>query len=287
MRLEAARRCAGFTLVELVVAMVIFGIIGASVATFFVPAVAAWIDTRTRAELSDQADTALRRILGDVRVAVPNSIRSPNTTCFELVPTSAGGRLRKAADTVNPGSMALDTSAASTGFDVLSPLSKLPSVGDWVVLDNQNPGDVYSGANRALITAISTPAASLGKHRIGVAATQFPLGYDGGRFVVVPNAQGAVFYVCNGADGSTNSTGDGKGTLYRLMNYGFNAAMPAACPSTVGAAVLATRIKSCRFVYDPNQGATQQNGFVSVQLELARSGESASLLLGAHVDNVP
>jgi MSHA biogenesis protein MshO len=50
---------------------------------------------------------------------------------------------------------------------------------------------------------------------------------------------------------------------------------------------MATHVRSCRFIYDPNQGATQQNGFVSLQLELARNGETASLVFGAHVVNAP
>ena len=79
----------------------------------------------------------------------------------------------------------------------------------------------------------------------------------------------------------------GKGVLARLSGYGFNGAYPASCPAIAGAAVLATQVRSCRFIYDPNQGATQQSGFVSMQLELARDGEVVSLLLGTHVVNVP
>ena len=135
--------------------------------------------------------------------------------------------------------------------------------------------------------AVATPTATQGAHRLTVAASPFPQGYDGGRFVVVPAAQAAVFYVCSGADGTLDASGNGKGTLYRLKSYGFNATAPTACPSTAGADVLASRVRSCRFVYDPNQGATQQNGFVSLQIELARGGETASLVLGAHVANVP
>jgi MSHA biogenesis protein MshO len=103
----------------------------------------------------------------------------------------------------------------------------------------------------------------------------------------VPNNQRAVFYVCSGADGTLDAQGNGKGTLYRLKNYGFNAAYPAACPSTAGADVLATRLRSCSFVYDPNQGATQQNGFVWMEIALARSGETAHMTMGAHVANGP
>ncbi|MFD2452583.1 hypothetical protein [Ideonella paludis] len=43
----------------------------------------------------------------------------------------------------------------------------------------------------------------------------------------------------------------------------------------------------CNFVYDPNQGATQQSGFVWMEIEVARAGEKANLSMGAHVSNVP
>lgn len=284
--LPAAPRQAGFTLVEMVMALVVFGLMAATLTVFLRPALEAYLSSRARAELTAQGDSALRRMVQDVQSAVPNSIRAPSTGCIELVPTSAGGRFRKGPDTVNGGAVALDNSAATTSFDVLTPLPTTPAIGDWVVVDNQNAGDVYSGVNRAAITSVSTPAASAGRHRLGVVSTQFPLGYDGGRFVVVPASQQAVFYYCIGADGSEDANGNGRGSLHRSRNYGFNAGYPATCPTTAGD-VLASAVKSCRFVYDPNQGATQQNGFVSIQLELSRRGDSVSLVVGAHVANVP
>ena len=116
---------------------------------------------------------------------------------------------------------------------------------------------------------------------------QFPLGYDGGRFSWVPDSQKAVFYVCSGASSTLDGNGDAPGVLYRLKNYGFNAAAPATCPAVAGADVLATGVRSCRFLYTANQGATQQSGFISLQLELTRSNETASLVMGAHVSNLP
>ena len=289
-----SRRCAvrqqrqrGFTLVEMIAALVLFGIMAATLTIFFKPAFSTWLALRSRSTLAAEADQAMRRVLRDVQVAVPNSIRTPATNCIELVPSSAGGRYRKAIDTVTAGAAAVDPSATTASFDVLSPLATLPAVGDWVVVDNQNPGDVYSGANRSAITAISTPAAALGRHRLAINALQFPLGYDGGRFTVVPDAQQAVFYVCSGASSALDANGNAPGVLYRLKQYGFNAAAPGACPATTGADVLATGLRSCRFLYTANQGATQQSGFVSVQLEFTRSSETASLVFGAHVANTP
>jgi MSHA biogenesis protein MshO len=276
----------GFTLIELTLVIVIGSVMAATLVVFFKPAIDGYVASRARADLTDQADTALRRIVRDVRLAVPNSIRTPGAQCVELIPTSTGGRLRIEADTAG-GSAPLDTTVATTAFDVLSPLSTTPAVGDWVVVGNQNPADVYGGVNRAAITAVDMSASTQRRARIGIASTQFPLGYDGARFTVVPNTQRAVFYVCSGADGTLDAQGHGKGTLYRLQNYGFNAAYPGACPSTASADVLATRVRSCSFVYDPSQGATQQSGFVWIELDLARSNESAHIAMGAHVANGP
>ena len=268
----------GFTLIELVMVIMITGILAASLTVFLKPAVDSYFDTRRRADLTDMADTALRRMSQDIRSAVPNSVRSVSTTCFQLVPTIAGGRYRMAPDTVTAGSATLDTSVATLAFDVLSPLGQIPGVGDWVVIDNQTSNDVYNNVNRGAISTVDTPppapgGAVVGQHRINVASKQFPIGYDGGRFVVVPNATQTIFYSCVG------------NTLYRTVAT-FAAVQATTCALTTGA-VVATDVAACSFVYDPNQGATQQSGFVWMRLELSRSGESAALAHGVHVDNVP
>jgi MSHA biogenesis protein MshO len=294
---RGARGARGFTLIELILVIVVGSALAATLVVFMRPALLGYLATRARADLVEQADSALRRMARDVRVAVPNSIRQPGSQCFELLPSSAGGRYRMEPDTVNdsapdctPGAgcaAPLDTTQATTVFDVLSPLAVTPAVGDAVVVGNQVPEQVYGGSNRAAITSLSTPAAAYGRMRIGITSTQFPNGYDGGRFLVVPAAQGPVFYVCAGADGSIDAQGNGRGRLMRLMSYGYNAAYPAGCPDTTPGHLLASRVLSCQFTYDPNQGATQQNGFVWLQIVLARAGEQITLAYGAHVDNAP
>ena len=278
----------GFTLVELVMTIMITGILAASVTVFLKPVIDSYFDVRRRADLTDMADTALRRMAKDIRSAVPNSVRSVSATCFQLVPTIAGGRYRMASDTVNDAppplpctpsptcSAPLDVTRATSVFDVLSPLETVPAKDDWVVVGNQNTGDVYAGSNRAQIGAAPTiPRSGDGLHRIAVAGTQFPSGYDGGRFVVVPNAEKTVFYSCVG------------NTLYRKTTADFALIDANACNAAVDGAVAATDVAACTFVHNPNQGATQQSGFVWMRLELRRSGESVALTHGVHVDNVP
>ncbi|RJF98844.1 type II secretion system protein [Noviherbaspirillum saxi] len=287
----------GFTLVELVLVIALTGVVAAGLMVFFIPATNSYFDARRRAGLTDHADTALRRMARDIRIAVPNSIRSPGNQCFELLPTLTGGRYRMASDVVSDAatctsatcSAPLDTSQSSTGFDVLSPMPTLPAVGDWVVVGNQNPNDVYAGTNRTAITAIANaPNAAFGQQRLTFGAQQFPLGYAGGRFSIVANNGGApaVFYICDGADGTVDAQGNGKGTLYQLSRP-FAPAYPASCPAAAGAAVVTRNVRSCNFVYSPSIGSTQQRGFVWMQLDLSESNETLSLSFGAHVDNVP
>ena len=285
----------GFTLIELIMVILITGMVAATLVIFLQPALRSYVDTSRRADLTDMADTALRRMAQDIRSAVPNSIRQGGATCFQLVPTNGGGRYRMEVDTTNTTnddySKALDTTTTTTVFDVLSPLpanpvgnQTVPVVGDWVVVDNQNGGDVYDGSNRGTIKSIDTPppagsgGATVGQHRITLTApTQFPIGYQAGRFVVVPQNEATVTYTCNG------------GTLYRVASTTFGPAQCAAPvnTATVNSAIVATGVSNCVFRYTANDSATEQSGYIGLQLSLARGGDTVTLMHGVHVENVP
>ena len=156
---------------------------------------------------------------------------------------------------------------------------------DFVVINNQNGNDVYVGTNRATISAVSTPTASQGTVRLTTSSLQVSPGYDGGRFQVVSQSERSVFYICESAGLSADNK-TGTGVLWRLKRD-FNSAYPTSCPSGSSGTVLARNISRCRFVYDPNKGATQQSGFLYLELDITRNGETATLTHGAHVLNVP
>jgi MSHA biogenesis protein MshO len=282
-------RTHGFTLIELVIVIAITGIIAAIVTVFLVPAINGYLMAQRLGTLSDMADTALRRMGRDIRSAVPNSIRWPNNQCFELVPTSTGGRYRMAQDNSDDADPLLISQPVSV-FDVLSTLSVTPSVNDWVVIDNQNTDDVYtvsgsSGNDSAQITAVATPPADAGTMRLSISSTQFSSGYTGGRFVVVPNNGGnpVVDYVCAGT-GITG--GNGTGTLYRVTR-GFVSAYPASCPATTGGAILATNVSSCNFVYNASTDGTQQSALLWMEVQITQANQTVTLDYGVHVDNAP
>lgn len=289
----------GFTLIELVMVILITAILAAVFAVVLRPALAAYLDVRNRAATVADTQAAMQMIAQDIRAAVPNSTRTAGALCVEAIPTSTGGAYRLAGDSVNdtPSGCAasstcsapLDTSSTTGVFDVLSTLTTTPAVGDSVVIGNQDPSQVYSGTNRALITAVATPRPSDGTLRLSVAPTQFPLGYADGRFDVVSKGVQAVSYVCDGADGTLDASGNGKGVLYRLSAYGFNTSL-STCPSgtaLAGAAVVANNVRSCAFVYSPNQGNTQQNGLLSLQIQMTRNNETVTLSSSVNVGNVP
>ncbi|MDR2187908.1 MAG: type II secretion system GspH family protein [Azonexus sp.] len=282
------KKTRGFTLLELVIVILITGIIAATLVVFVSPALRSYFDTQRRAELTDMADTALRRMKQDIRSAVPNSLRANSATCFQLVPTIDGGRYRLAENPAAPGGgVALPPETATyQSFTSLSrPLSGFgptaPVAGDWVVIGNLNGSDVYANpaANRGKIAAAALFPAGGEAVRINMAGdAPFPTGYEDGRFSVTPNNETTVTYVCD----------PGARTLHRVTTAGaFPQNMAAQCALPSLGPLVARDVQSCQFRYDPTQGVTQSSGFMEMQLTVAREGETVSLQYGVHVENIP
>jgi len=271
----------GFSLVELIVVIVLIGIIGGIFAMQVLPAIRAYLVVGQRAALTGQADTALRRIVADVRRAVPNSLRVSGTQCLELVPSSDGGRYRNDQDysAATPAGAFLDDGPnPKTVFDVLTQPNKLPIAGDRIVIGNQNSNDVHAGVSVGTVreAAVSTtPGVAAYSITLAAPGLRAPDGYTGARFTVVPGNEQTVAYVCD----------INAGTL-RRVTYPSLSQTPR-CAASGTAALVATGVTACNFVFSANQGATQQSGFVQLQLTLSGKGESVPLTLGAHVDNTP
>jgi len=115
----------GVTLIELVVTIVILGILGGIAAMILVPAFDAYFASQRRAEMADLADTALRRMTRDIRLALPNSPRVDATNRFlEVLMTKNGGRYRSLNDSlVGTSEDPLDFSTADSVFETLGTLA--------------------------------------------------------------------------------------------------------------------------------------------------------------------
>lgn len=285
----------GFTLVEMIMVIVITGIIGGMVAVFLNAPIRQYMDVARRAEMTDIADTALRRVGRDLRLALPNSVRVTGTcdgaaTCFiEFLPTTGGGRYRAdvdVTDDVCPGGAPTDDflsfSDVDTCFEVMGAMPAV-AVGNQVVVYNLGiPGaDAYAGNtlaahNRRAVSGVGVNSVSI------TSANALPFDSPGSRFHVVTTP---VSYACAPAAGGVG------GTLTRWQGYAIAAAQPVALPAGGTAALLATNVSSCRFVYDSNVVA-QRSGLVTMNLAITEAdtngnNETVTLYSAAHVSNQP
>lgn len=271
----------GFSLVEVIVVIVVLGILLGMVGLFGRRQIDAYLDVSNRAELSDAADTALRRIGRDLQAALPNSVRVSGNF-LEYVPIRDAGRYR-ADFGGGAGDDPLDFASSTDGsFDVLGPAVTI-STGDQLVIYNLGiPGssDVYGGTSRRPATA----GAGLAKVTFEPGGTQFPLASPQNRFQIVG---GPVTYECapNPADPPT-------GRLIRHWCYDFQSAQPTAFGSLPAhaacaeqSAVLVTDVSACTFSYTP--AVLQRNGLAVLRLTLTRNGESVDLLHQVEVLNTP
>jgi MSHA biogenesis protein MshO len=293
----------GFTLIELVTAIVITGILAAAAAVFLRVPIAGYYDVARRAALTDIADLAVRRFSRDVQTALPNSVRVAGPCgggglCYlEYLEVRTGGRYREEPSggaTLCPGAGvytdALQTGSADTCFRSLGTIPDRANIatgaaaGDFLVVYNLGTGfagaDAYAsgavtGGNKSRILASAAGAGN--EDRIDFQNLAFPLASPDRRFQVV---SGPVTYICNPA----------AQTLTRQWGYAITAAQ-ATPPAGGAAALLATGVTSCNFTYAPNAVA-QRNGIVSIRLELTQTDpmgtpERVTLFSQAHVSNVP
>jgi MSHA biogenesis protein MshO len=293
-RAESSR---GVTLIELAIVIAITGILAAMIA-FFVAPVRSYIDSSRRAALADVADTALRRIGRDVRLALPNSTRvttSGGVSYLEFLLVRTGGRYRLDADpaavgTCNDGASAvpandvLSFAVADTCFKTIGSIPNIAQVAasDFLVVYNLPPGtpsaDAYqfagTGGNKSQVVSATAGA---GQDRINFASNAFTYESPGNRFFIV---EGAVSYVCDPT----------AGTLTRRWGYAISAAQPTSFTGG-SSALVATGVTACSMTYDASVTA-QGAGLVTMALRLSTQDsrgttESVNLYHAVHVNNVP
>ncbi|HEV2610302.1 MAG TPA: prepilin-type N-terminal cleavage/methylation domain-containing protein [Noviherbaspirillum sp.] len=291
----------GFTLAEAVIVIVISGIIFGIVAMFIRLPVKGYVDTQARAELTDIADTALRRMARDIRLALPNSVRvttAGNRQYVEFLLTKTGARYLAEEDEPNPGRPFLRfaqavncaTNESDCQFEVVGPMpSEAQTIvpNDFIVVYNlgpeQDPANAYSNCttpcNRARVAKVDGAI-------ITIAANPFAIQDNGGfrspgrHFHVVTTP---VTYECD----------PNTGQLRRYWDYQISANQPSSPDSAplgeaLGKALLATNVQRCAFSY--NNIASQRTGLVGIGLTLGAAGSNThevSLFNQVHVDNTP
>lgn len=302
----------GFTLIELVIGMVITAIIAGMISIFARWPVQVYLDSSNRAELSDAADTALRRLSRDIRQALPNSLRvkqggctSGSGTCnfIEFIPIKTAGRYRA----TESGALDLESGSNQT-FDVLGP-PLCPSTsectlssGDSLVLYN-----LGSGNGNAYLNPVSTPKSNrrlittAGTNKSSIALTGSGHGlckslpvpyYDSATDTCNPDNSslsphryelpGFRFYVISDAVSYECPTTSNLSLTHWLRHagYGLLATQPSSF-STGQQSILTTNVESCSVKLSDDQQ------LLIVSLTLARNSESITLLQQIDVPNAP
>jgi MSHA biogenesis protein MshO len=301
----------GITLVEMVIAMVVVGIVLAAT-IFFASPLRQAVDVKVRAELTDAADNALQRIGRDVRLALPNSVRvtaSGGSFFLEFIPIRTAGRYRAESSGAACGGSGTDELA----FDSNAPVDQcFKTIGtidasavtanDFLVLNNY--GDAYPGQN-----AYAT-AGTLNRRRIISVVDE---GSPAAREVVSFNSTTALtrdlhdspakrFYIVTG----NATTGLPEPVTYectppfltRRWGYTMTPSQPTSF-SDGSSAVLAgpvagttaqLQVTGCSFDYDAS-GVGAQLGLLTLQLTLSETVstgvETVTLYHAVHISNVP
>jgi MSHA biogenesis protein MshO len=309
MRSLTVKRARGFTLVEAIVVMVLTAILAGIMVLFIRNPVNSYVDTAARAELTDVAEIALRRMAREIRTAVPNSIRFTtvgNTSFLEFIPSRAGGRYLAGDDGVNPGPPVVHpplsfTQPGQLTFEVIGPMPPAPypiASNDIIIISNFGTGfdngDAYAlnANNRAVVDQVNPPNGKI----ITLLANPFAGNVNppaSKRFIV---AGQPVTFAC------MNDPVTGRGQLMRFSNYGFqpNQVNPASLdlrsltPSRqVQMALMADNVLGCNFTV--TAVANRQAALVGIGIALARPKpgaaandlETVTLAQQIHVDNTP
>jgi MSHA biogenesis protein MshO len=266
-----ANRSRGFTLIEAVMVIVLTGVVITIVAAFIAPATTAYFASSARAQLTDEADTALRRITRDLAAALPNSARVSGNS-LELIPVSGAARYA-----VESGDPLLFGTADST-FDIVGPPLRI-STGNqrlaWYNLGNGVPdADAYTQANvRVASNGIGNAS------NVAIFGAALPVSLQAAPYRVYA-IDTPVTYRCNTA----------ARTLTRHTGYGFLSTQQDP-PGGGNSAVLARHVIACSFSYD-TPTITSRYALVTLRLQLGiESGdakdETVSLYHTVHLDNLP
>lgn len=265
------RACGGFSLIEMIVAITVLGILSAAAAVFMRGPITGYFDAERRADLAEAGGLAMAKLSEEVARAVPNSVRVATVgTGFylEFLPVHSEGRYRVGG----PGNV-LNFGVPGTRFDVLGPPVQA-SAGDWVVVNNYQAAtgaDVWAGPTRAAYTGATGPVPT-----VVHANHAFPADAPDHRFQL---AGGPVTYVCDPA----------AATLRRYSGYGIQAAQPvnAAGAPLAGAQndLLATGITACRAVQIP--GNLRRAQVVEMELQFDNAGDHLNLAHTLRVEPLP
>ncbi len=267
----------GFTLIEMVIAITILGIVGSISALIIGKTLDGYAATARRAKLHSGARLAVDRIAREVRHALPNSICtydgsncSNSANRFYFIKALDGGEYQTSSGNYTNGNARAPlplSPTTATSFDVLSNNSLSASSNDWVVLYNTNNTDIYSSTTkRKQISSLTTKAVDA-SNSVGVVNFASAISFNGNspsrRFQIIENNV-TLFYL-NGSN------------LYRASSS-FAAPNTALSPK-----LLLENVSALSFSYIP--GSQQRASVLTIDLTFTVNNETVRIIHEAHIQN--
>ncbi|HCS42067.1 MAG TPA: type II secretion system protein [Pseudomonas sp.] len=290
----------GFTLVELVLVIALAGVVLVMIGSVLSHPLQGFVDQSRRGALVDQAASALDRMIRDVRLAVPNSIRvSADGQAVELLLIHSAARYRSNrhdSEGLRFSGETAGTCASTTVGGRCDEVQVLDAAFDpagarWMVLYNigaESGGVPIAGSN---LWAPADP---------GVITP------TGSTFSLIPGAPGAESLIAVGnlpVGGFRFAYGSPQHRLYlassvvgfrcqngQLVRYSYNRllpALPADPPADSNPEPMARHVDCGQTYFTYQAGSTQRSGLLSLVLRITLEGESFQLVQQVHVDNAP
>lgn len=309
---QPMRRYRGVTLVELIATLVITAILASVVASFITYPIEGLVALSRRAALVDAAESSLRRMARDIRLALPNSVRVTNTAtgfALEMLPIVDGGKYT----TQGMGNRKVNLHGnADDNFDNLGCFQHI-SPGTYsnyrLVINNLGTTDTCpSECNDAYrsSTAISSGAGQ---------PTQVitPLTVDGLTFTITITNYGASCSATTGGEQHIQFSANNKfndtsprnrffivekpvtylcdknaGTLTRYADYPIQSNQPTTAStlnglSGVTSSLMSDNVSACTI--STTSSDVRNRSLVTLSLTLTRDGESIRLIHQAQLDN--
>ncbi len=286
-------RCAGFTLVELILVIALSAVVGVMISTVLSRPLEGFVAQSRRAELVDQAALALSRMARDIRSAVPNSVRvEGGGHALELLAITQGGRYlpnRLGSESLRftPGSAAECT---APGNDCQSFRALLPSMSvddvNWLVVYNtgaESGGAPLAGSNLwavvdAAVPNVITPSGTAFTATAEGHSTLITVTPPSGNFAFAFASPQRRFYLAEEVVGYRCDL-----SSKQLLRYTRTSLTPSFIADV--SRVVVDNISHCSFGYQ--SGSLLRAGLVGLNLRLTRDGESVELFQQVQVDNAP
>ncbi len=273
----------GFTLVEMVIAIVLLGIVGSMVAVFLGNTLESYSALARRDNLQAGLRMAVERISRELRQALPNSVctdngsgcNNPGSIVYFIRTVDAGEyQIRSGNYASGQARAPLPIAPAfANSFDVLSGNNINAAAGQWVVVYNTDNADIYNnGSHRQQISGIGSkvtngvPADDVNVIQFA-SAVNFPTQSPSHRFQIIENHV-TLFYL--------------QGTnLYRARS---SFASPAVAISGTKKLLL-KNVSACTFTYMP--GSLLRSGLLRIDISVNNGTESMQMIHEAQVYNAP